>query len=379
MNERIFYFTTSLQDEDYSALLKMGYALANPSNQNFHNKLIQSLALTHPLEVISLVPTSLGDTTLLDANHYHYIAYPSNALLALFSRKKEAVRRADSLYEGEEALVVFDALSVKAAAAALSFASKHHLRSLAVLTDNPNNLAKAPSFYRNSVFSLAKKAQGYLALSSGLLSAYGVAASPHFVFEGIVEESELMPCSFKQGSFLYFGGSLLSRYGIDNLITAFRKKKPDYDLLIAGHSPDPERFLERIKEEPRIKFLGQVDKTTNYTLERNAALLINPRPYEERLDRESVPSKLLEYLASGRPILSTMHSALYTLFPDDVNWLDGVHPCEIEEFFIAHLDPEKHFVNLKENKAQTRIEERYSLQAINHGFDATFTSAQKSS
>ena len=41
------------------------------------------------------------------------------------------------------------------------------------------------------------------------------------------------------------------------------------------------------------------------------------------MDNESVPSKLLEYLSIGTPVISTKYPKLYFTFKDDVQWIDG--------------------------------------------------------
>jgi glycosyltransferase involved in cell wall biosynthesis len=158
-------------------------------------------------------------------------------------------------------------------------------------------------------------------LSDGLLKALALENKPHLVFPGIVEQASKGKPLFSKNGYFYFGGALLARYGILSLLEAYLAAKPDYDLIIAGHETSSDEFKHLLRQSPRIRYLGQVTKEENAILEANAALLINPRPYDEKLDQESVPSKLLEYLASGSPILSTRHSALQKEFPADINWL----------------------------------------------------------
>ena len=53
---KILYLTTALLDEDYNALLNKGYAMSNPSNQNFHSRLIDALKAQGPIEVQRVCP-----------------------------------------------------------------------------------------------------------------------------------------------------------------------------------------------------------------------------------------------------------------------------------------------------------------------------------
>ena len=55
---RVIYLTTSLDADDYVEFNSHWKVSLNPSNQNFHNKVIRSLGLTNDIEVISMRPFS---------------------------------------------------------------------------------------------------------------------------------------------------------------------------------------------------------------------------------------------------------------------------------------------------------------------------------
>ena len=50
---------------------------------------------------------------------------------------------------------------------------------------------------------------------------------------------------------------------------------------------------------------GNVSNREVLAYQRRATLLVNPRPTSEDFTRYSFPSKLLEYMSSGRPVLTT--------------------------------------------------------------------------
>jgi glycosyltransferase involved in cell wall biosynthesis len=364
---KILYLTTALRDEDYNAFLPLLHPAPNPSNQNFHYRLIQALSSgKDQVEVLSMIPFSSGKehTLLPDKDNFHYLNYPDNPLMAFPSRATQLKRMGLSLTKDPATYVLFDALNVRLAIAALRLNKKLKATSVAILTDNPNNFVKVERIHSRLIFQLAEKADACLALSQGLLKAYSFQKKPHFIFEGVVDKPSTSKGRFLKGSYLYFSGSLMERYGIKNLIEAYIKAQPSYDLVIAGHHDDSDYYTLLERSHSRIHFLGQVTREENNALEANAALLINPRPYHEKLDKESVPSKLLEYLASGAPILSTRHSTLMSLFPNDVNWLEESDSKAIEAFFRSHLDENRRFKNLVPNKAQSKVLARYSYKVI---------------
>lgn len=150
----------------------------------------------------------------------------------------------------------------------------------------------------------------------------------------------------------------MERYGAPELMKAFASIPCEYDLLIAGHHGD-----SLVSNDSRIKLLGQVNKEDNLAYEAHASLLINPRPFDEKLDQESTPSKMIEYLSSGSPILSTPCSILKKDFEDDINWIEGKDVYhEIQEFLRSHLENGT-LKGIKENRAKERLYAKYSNKA----------------
>ena len=346
---KILYLTTSIEETNYDYFLGKSFPVGNPSNQNFHSKMIRALALAGAeVTVLSLVPFSTQGKKIVDHGNYHYIEHPDHLLDKVFLEKSLFLRAKEL---GPYDSVIFDSLNRHLGKVALRFHSTSEI--VALLTDKQKNLTNAKKGYVKEILGNVSKADASIALSEGLLETFSMVNKPHWVTEGIIEERGDAPIDFLDGSYLYFGGALLPRYGIYDLIKAYEKTKPDYDLVIAGHGASLEPF-----NNPRIKFVGQVSKQTNYALQAHAAALINPRPYDLHLDAESVPSKMLEYLASGKPVISTLHSKLKELFPEEVNWVDGT----LLDFFTTHLDENRKLVGLKENHSQQKLEELYGLK-----------------
>ena len=52
-------------------------------------------------------------------------------------------------------------------------------------------------------------------------------------------------------------------------------------------------------------YYGTVLSSKIVEIQRNASLLVNPRPIEDEYTRYSFPSKNMEYMVSGTPVLTT--------------------------------------------------------------------------
>jgi hypothetical protein len=144
---KILYLTTALLDEDYNALLNKGYAMSNPSNQNFHSRLIDALKAQGPIEVISLVPYLFSDITLLDSGVFTYINSHGKFLDKISGRNRSLRSVMEQKIAQGADVLLYDSLNVHLGQVAVSLGLKHHLPVIAIVTDNPENLAKAPRFY----------------------------------------------------------------------------------------------------------------------------------------------------------------------------------------------------------------------------------------
>jgi len=145
---------------------------------------------------------------------------------------------------------------------------------------------------------------------------------PYTVMEGIAP-SENIPINnhlLSKDSFertiLYTGG-LNESYGVINLINSFMKlDNPNYKLILCGSGPEEERIKKFSMIDPRIIFLGQVPRNEVLELQRKSTLLINPRLSDEEYTKYSFPSKMLEYMASKKPVAAYMLDGIPSIYKD---------------------------------------------------------------
>ena len=106
---------------------------------------------------------------------------------------------------------------------------------------------------------------------------------------------------------LYAGG-LHERYGLKRLTEAFMMLKDNcLRLVIFGSGPFVDDLQNKYcNEDPRIRYMGVASNTEVIEWELKATVLVNPRPTEEEFTKYSFPSKNIEYMASGTPLLTTM-------------------------------------------------------------------------
>ena len=108
---------------------------------------------------------------------------------------------------------------------------------------------------------------------------------------------------------VYFAGALVDAAGVDLLLDAIPLvQDPSVEFWFSGRGPLEDRLKQQAATDPRIRFHGFVTQEQYSDMLQRAAVLVNPRPSRMLENRYNFPSKLIEYLAAGRPIISTATS-----------------------------------------------------------------------
>ena len=103
-----------------------------------------------------------------------------------------------------------------------------------------------------------------------------------------------------------FTGGLVEYNGIMELIGAMRLvRSEDVVLDLYGTGPLAELARRAAKTEPNINYHGRVSSDAIPGIQQEAFLLINPRRVDDPMSEVTFPSKILEYMLSGTPVLST--------------------------------------------------------------------------
>jgi len=118
---------------------------------------------------------------------------------------------------------------------------------------------------------------------------------------------------------IYFAGALSESAGVNLLLDAIpRVQDPSLEFWFSGRGMLEERLKQQAASDPRIRFFGFVTEAEYSDMLQKAALLVNPRPSRLLENRYNFPSKLMEYMAAGRPILSTATSDVAEHYGSDV-------------------------------------------------------------
>jgi glycosyltransferase involved in cell wall biosynthesis len=176
---------------------------------------------------------------------------------------------------------------------------------LAVVTDLPIDInsnkisSKLNQFFQN-------KFDGYILLTKYMNKIINTRNKPFIVIEGF---ADIKNCNiennirYKEKICLYAGG-LYEKYGIKTLTSAFQKiDDKEYKLHFYGNG-DMVDYIKCLKSE-NIKYMGVLKNNEMIKKETRATLLINPRFSDNDYTKYSFPSKNIEYMSTGTPVLTT--------------------------------------------------------------------------
>ena len=130
------------------------------------------------------------------------------------------------------------------------------------------------------------------------------------------------------------------------LVEAFSQiSDPRMRLVICGIGDSEREIRLAAKQDSRIRFLGQLKREEVLRLQRQAAVLVNPRPGDEEFTKYSFPSKTMEYLASGVPVVAYPLEGIPEEYDSYIHYPADTSPEALARRIcdVCNLPPEERF------------------------------------
>ncbi|MDP9194191.1 MAG: glycosyltransferase [Acidobacteriota bacterium] len=151
---------------------------------------------------------------------------------------------------------------------------------------------------------------GLVVLSSSM-SADFAKQTPSIHVEGAAEDwGPVAATGSRSAEFpILYSGNLSEFRGVGLLLAAFAElEDPRYRLWITGRGDAEPEIRRAANDDSRITYFGLVERARLHELYAQAAVLVNPLRTHYASARYLFPSKVLEYMASGTPVISTAHA-----------------------------------------------------------------------
>lgn len=333
----ILYAVTTCSDAAYRRLFDQVAVKPAFQAQKYHRLLLEGLAAHTQVDVIANPPVnrqvlSRGFVRMPREQEggavYHNLPAVRNplikALVVGFGTFFQVLFRAD-----RNGAVVVDGLNRVTALAALAAARLRRRPCIGIVTDLPEMLSGSGMSIRLSQFVI-RHCTGYVFLTQAMNDRLNPDGKPYVILEGhadiaMGQVSPSLEEKHKPRVCLYAGG--VSRdYGLAELVEGFRLANlPDTQLHIYGPGDYVPELEQIAQQDSRIVYGGMLLSSQVVQREREATLLVNPRPTGEEFVKYSFPSKTMEYMASGTPVLTTdlpgmppeYHDYVYRIFRED--------------------------------------------------------------
>ena len=313
----ILYAVTTCSDRVYHQLFSRVKVKPAFQSQKYHRLLIEGLAAHTQVDVIANAPVNRSnlDKAIVilpeeteGGARYHYIPAVRNPIVKLLFVAGGTFFRTLTMARRDTAVVV-DCLNRTTAFFALLAAKLRRCRCVGIITDLPDMLGGG-SFSKKMANFVIRHCTDYVLLTEAMNDYICNPGKPYVILEGHADISmkEKQPSMEKKTPVrtVFYAGGVSCQYGLKDLTEGFlRADIPNTRLEIYGPG-DYVKELQQIAEtDSRVYYGGMLMNSQIVEKEQEATLLVNPRPTHEEFVKYSFPSKTMEYMASGTPVLTT--------------------------------------------------------------------------
>lgn len=333
---KIIYLTTTCAQNRFDKLVREGKIKKMPQAQKYHHLLLEGLKeFADKITVVANYPVVLPTATYVkkeadieDGVEYTYPGYVNIPLLRQLMIWTGTVRSVLSNHT-PDSIIVCDVLNYSICLAARFVRLFKRIKIVGIVTDVPGHtsgarvkmLPKWKQLLRKWIVSFTKgsvtKYDGYLLLTEAMNEVVNPKKKPFIVIEGhsditMGQRENLIEEKNPVKTIMYAGGTH-KEFGMGMLVDAFLAvNHPEWELHIYGDGNYQEALKKIAREHPNVKYFGMHPNSEIVDAQLKAWLLVNPRITDAEYVKYSFPSKTLECMVSGTPLLTTKLAGMPT-------------------------------------------------------------------
>lgn len=266
--------------------------------------------------------------------------------------------------------VLFDALKYSTACLSVIVTKIFVKKTYAIYTDLPQYLGNSNILIK-IMYKVINKSNNFILLSKYMNHKVNKKDKPHIVIEGFYDKEDfkniIKSPSRNQIRKCMYAGDLSKIHGIERLIQGFiGADLLNTQLYLYGEGDFVPNIMSYARKHSNVIYGGSLSRDSIKIKEVQADLLINNRPSESEFSKYSFPSKTMEYLGSGTPLLMTKLPSIpveyypYMFFIDNET-IDGVSEAlrkvfsfDSEYLFNFGLKAKEFVTNHKNNEVQAK-------------------------
>lgn len=306
----LLYISNATAYSIYDRLFRSGKIKYGYQSQKFNSNIISGLGKQEAVVSLSClpyedIPANRVDETI---DGIRYVAVKNNVgrlhpvynLLQLFTEGAKIIR------SQKPSCILCDAFSTSPCLITQALGRVFHIPTVGIITDLPGMMGENADAISGAMGRM-QNFDAFILLTEQMNPIVNPTGKPHIVMEGLCAQKlpEQQPKNEKD-IILYTGSLWKELAGIEYLVEGFRKAAiPNAELHFYG-TGELEPWLAAIhREDPSVRYMGCVTNEEIVRIQCQAALLVNPRPSGNDFCKYSFPSKTIEYMASGTPVLLT--------------------------------------------------------------------------
>jgi len=332
----LLYISKLCSHKKFDELFVSSHIKLQQQAQKFHHLLASGLSEHADIKVTAMsgLPLSRvinkkiwwrGLSETVNGLHFIYLPYLNMAIIGhifsffitFFATVKWCLAN-----QKRERYIICDVLNLTMSIAAKAAAKLFGVKTAAIVTDIPIFMqgyvkqektgikSLIVGFYTALCTYFVKQYDAYVVLTEQMNDLVNPKNNPHIVIEGMASYEMKEVSNLSEGKYqekvVVYAGALHEKYGIKRLIEAFTSlPMDDIRLWIYGSGEMEKEIREYEGQDSRIKYFGVVHNSIVIREEIKASLLVNPRPSDEEFTKYSFPSKNMEYMSTGTPLLTT--------------------------------------------------------------------------
>lgn len=313
---KIDYASSAMDAQDFTKLFENSLRTPGQQAQKYNRLMIQGLAANGvEVRAVTARPVTGANChskflSVQSVRHekvqYHYCSVLNVKGLKVIWQSLTAFLSV--LLGGCDALVT-DVLNASVAYGAVTAAHLRKKPCIGIVTDLPELMVTGTNReHIKLVRTVIQKCTGYVFLTEAMNGPINPEYKPYVIVEALCD-SEIKPQETQRNGGTkkcLYAGLLDVRYGAKDMVDGFvLADMADAELHVYGSGPYAEELQATARQHPNVVYHGIAMNDEVVRAEMDADLLINPRPTNEEYTKYSFPSKNMEYMASGTPVLTT--------------------------------------------------------------------------
>ena len=309
MKRRVVYASSTIDENSYTSML-FDNEKTDQQAQKFSRAILRGF-VQNDIDTIAVSyrknTEKISSPVKSDGIEFHYLRCGRGILkyLRCFAQSYNLTKK--FLTDYKDGVFVADGLNVFVSLGGLLGAKKVKAKKIAVITDVPG-IYNSGFLAKLNLFIISQFDE-FIFLTEAMNDILNKNRKRYIVLEGIYapnttsgKENERLWGNPNTKKILY-AGILDEKYGVKNLIEAMKYLDKNIELFLYGDG-DCVELIEKIQDtDTRIHYYGVCDNSSIIDMEKKMDLLVNPRSKKELFTQYSFPSKTIEYMSTGTPVL----------------------------------------------------------------------------